>query len=375
MTTESIKTNKFYHIGIEGGATKTTGILVSNAGQIIAKISDKASNPFVVGFENVQNLLIQMIETLIELGSQQSEINPDFAEFDQKSVKSVGLCMSGGDSKEVQEKLTRALAEKFTDIFAPVEQPEPSFTQKFWGIMGSAEPEIKPKTYKNLVLCTDTHGSIATNCEKAGIVLIAGTGSNCLLVDNQGQASKRCGGWGHLFGDEGSGFSISRRAMQLIYHKTDNFICDQTHAPKVQEMNWYKLPNHAGIKLAEAEMYKYFNCQTRDELVSYMYPPKFDKAFFAGFCQILVKLAQEQNDEFSKFVFEEAGCLLARHILSFGDLLISEFGNAAEKTTNVNIVCEGSVWNAYSLLQPGFEKILKTSKKEGWKIKDEVCGV
>ena len=55
----------------------------------------------------------------------------------------------------------------------------------------------------------------------AGIVLIAGTGSVALGIDQRGR-SVRCGGWGYLFGDEGSAFWISREAIARAMHDEDS---------------------------------------------------------------------------------------------------------------------------------------------------------
>src|SRR6478736_905450 len=47
-----------------------------------------------------------------------------------------------------------------------------------------------------------------------GVALIAGTGSSA-FGRAQGGAIKRCGGWGYLLGDEGSGYALGRASLQL----------------------------------------------------------------------------------------------------------------------------------------------------------------
>jgi N-acetylglucosamine kinase-like BadF-type ATPase len=53
-----------------------------------------------------------------------------------------------------------------------------------------------------------------------GIALIAGTGSVALGIDEDGKRA-RAGGWGYLFGDEGSAFWIAREALGAAMREED----------------------------------------------------------------------------------------------------------------------------------------------------------
>ena len=55
---------------------------------------------------------------------------------------------------------------------------------------------------------------------RCGVCLIAGTGSIALGRDQTGRQA-RTGGWGHIVGDEGSGFDIGRRALQAVLRAAD----------------------------------------------------------------------------------------------------------------------------------------------------------
>ncbi|KAI0453796.1 putative glucokinase regulator family protein [Xylaria acuta] len=56
------------------------------------------------------------------------------------------------------------------------------------------------------------------------IVVVAGTGSIAMSyakIDGQFQRTHRVGGWGHLLGDDGSGYSIGREALRAALHSSD----------------------------------------------------------------------------------------------------------------------------------------------------------
>lgn len=66
---------------------------------------------------------------------------------------------------------------------------------------------------------------LASNTElKHAIVLVAGTGSIAMLYKRDGsqfQRIARVGGWGHLLGDEGSGYAIGREGLRKALRETD----------------------------------------------------------------------------------------------------------------------------------------------------------
>lgn len=57
-------------------------------------------------------------------------------------------------------------------------------------------------------------------CGGGGIILIAGTGSIAFARCDDGQRL-RCGGWGYLIGDEGSGVRIGLEGLRAVAHKFD----------------------------------------------------------------------------------------------------------------------------------------------------------
>src|SRR5262245_64337298 len=55
--------------------------------------------------------------------------------------------------------------------------------------------------------------------DSQGIVLISGTGSIAYGVSARAVAA-RAGGWGHVLGDEGSGYWIGRRAREAVMRQS-----------------------------------------------------------------------------------------------------------------------------------------------------------
>ncbi|CAH1783582.1 unnamed protein product [Owenia fusiformis] len=295
--------NGFYFGGIEGGGTHSTMVLLKGDGTKVAQSEGDCTNHWLVGIDTALKRMNEMVEEVKKAAGLQPETK----------LKSLGMSLSGGDTPECQEKISNGMANKY------------------------------PGTSEHYKVCNDAIGAMATATPEGGIVLIAGTGSNCQLV-NPDQSTQGCGGWGHLVGDEGSAYWITQKALKILFDHEDNL--------KLCSMD---------LSCVRRVMCKHFQIKEKAELLDFLYS-KFEKAYFANMCALLAKEAVEHQDPLCLHIFKEAGRVLAHHILAVApkidkSLLAMEGG--------LHVVSVGSVWKSWDLLKEGFLEGLRPQSDNG----------
>lgn len=169
------------YIGIDGGGTKTTCVIGTSSGEILALASGDSSNIQSKPLPEVVKLLTGLMEEVMYRSGS------DFTQ-----LKTVYMSLAGAARLEDKEKITQALGPWKSDY--PVE----------------------------LVIENDAKAALAVGAwDETGIVLIAGTGSIVYAFPSSGEAPTRIGGWGYLLGDEGSGFDIGRNGISAVLKAYD----------------------------------------------------------------------------------------------------------------------------------------------------------
>ncbi len=160
-------------IGIDGGGTKTEGVLVNIKGKVIKHFITTGSNPNSQGLhQGVEAIL----ETIFNLkGDEPLE----------------GICLSiAGAAMESIQKNMIALMRAHIDENTKIR-------------IGS-----------------DALGCMSSGIQNAdGVVVIAGTGSSA-FARKEGKYF-RVGGWGHLIDDAGSGYDIGRLGLRAVLRAWD----------------------------------------------------------------------------------------------------------------------------------------------------------
>ncbi|KAM3504912.1 hypothetical protein MY11210_008164 [Beauveria gryllotalpidicola] len=151
------------------------------------------------------------------------------------NVTSIGLdaCLSSiaGAIQQATDSCPATKGRLFSSI---------TFAAAWVGLAGYDRPAMQPsvnhglskllnlKIGAGLHVTTDIHllpaASASEETVESAVVLVAGTGSVAMSFRKENGAfvrSGRAGGWGHLLGDDGSGYSIGREALRLALRESD----------------------------------------------------------------------------------------------------------------------------------------------------------
>ncbi|KFD48719.1 hypothetical protein M514_10430 [Trichuris suis] len=237
--------------GVDGGASKTTLVLMNSEGKVLAETVGAGTTTFVKPRSEVYRVFLDLLKSAME----QAGLPPD------TKLSSLGLAISG----------------------AEYDPQNDAFVAHF--------QQSNPNIAKQVALMSDSDGALVTAFDNGGIVLIAGTGSSCRSLSPDGNRYG-CGGWGHLIGDDGSAYWIAARAIRKVFTLKERF----------------EVSPGDGDLLAQ-EMRDHFSLKCDEEILDHLYK-NFQKAKIASFCKRL----SEMNDPIVEQLFADAGRALGAHV-------------------------------------------------------------
>lgn len=256
-------------IGIDGGGSFSRLIAADENMRMIGQHEGKSTNIVSIGYDKV----LENIKSL-------------FAELNAVS----GIALA--DCKSI------CIGTAGAGLPRNVRLIEQVFREAGYGGM------LKVMTDGELVLAAETKG-------EPGLTVISGTGSIAYAADKQGNTF-RCGGWGHMIDDDGSGYGIGISAIKHALMDVDG----------------------RGEKTMLTDMIiQHFNLDRIDSVLTYVYGTDFTKARIAELA-LLVKQACESDDTVAAQIQTRASAALV-------DLAAALIKKA--ELSNHKIILSGSV--------------------------------
>jgi glucosamine kinase len=162
-------------LGIDAGGTKTVCLLADDRGMIVSEGRGPGANLHVAGELGVEKVLHELMEQAIG----------------DRGITPAAICLGiAGVDRDAEEQTVRAIMRRIGQR-------------------------------SRVVVVNDALIALVAGAKDApGIVIIAGTGSIAYGRSQNGDAA-RAGGWGHMLGDEGSGYWIGREALGAVMRAAD----------------------------------------------------------------------------------------------------------------------------------------------------------
>jgi N-acetylglucosamine kinase-like BadF-type ATPase len=232
-----------YALGVDGGGTKTVALLGDLSGNVLARGSSGPSNYHAVGFDAACLALENAIQK---------------ARYEHPGeISALCLGLAGVGRKEDVE------------LFAN------------WAVHKFPKTKVKIASDGEVLLMAGAPSGPA-------LALVCGTGSIVYGRTMTGELL-RVGGWGYLFGDEGSGFAIGEAALRAVMHAYDGRGAQTLLSKLVLE--------HQGL-------------HSPPELVNNVYRAQSPHAIIASLAE-MVEQASELQDRIAIVILEKAAQELA----------------------------------------------------------------
>src|SRR5579871_1150633 len=162
-------------LGIDAGGTKTVCLLADGEGTILSEGRGPGANLHTAGELGLEKVLHEVMETAIG----------------ERTIAPAAICIGmAGVDREDEARTVR-------------------------GIMRRLGQRTRVLVVNDALIAL-----VAGAGDAPGIVIIAGTGSIVYGRNGAGEAA-RAGGWGHMIGDEGSGYWIGREALAAVMRAGD----------------------------------------------------------------------------------------------------------------------------------------------------------
>lgn len=233
-------------IGIDGGGTKTEAAAVDGDFRLLASCRGGSTNPYAVTFEDAVSELESLLDRILSM-----------PELEYYTCKGICLGMSGISTIKEKESVS-------------------SFIQEYQLRRGLSFP---------IAMKSEAEISLMAALEREdGILIISGTGSIAFGRTPDGQLF-RAGGWGHLLGDEGSGYQIGLQALKAVMKSYDGV-----------------LPGTllTGLIIESLQM------SSVSDLKGYIYQPSIGKPEIAGFARQCIEAADAGDEAACSILSEEA---------------------------------------------------------------------
>ncbi|MFH0988947.1 MAG: BadF/BadG/BcrA/BcrD ATPase family protein [bacterium] len=283
-----------YVIGMDGGGTKTIAALSDEHGTVLAAETLGPSNFQIIGVEKAAQVLVNLILRCAK--QERCEI---------KDIRSVVAGLTGAGRDVDEERMRKGFLKELRKS----------------GI-----------SLKNVAIESDARialeGAFKGN---PGIILIAGTGSIAFGKDGKGTIH-RTGGWGRILGDEGSGYTLGREALNAVTKHLDG---------------------RGASTILTGMVSRKFKLSDQVSIIHAVYRDFFDIASIAP----LVIKAAEQHDVIAARILNNAVSDLTEHVRA----LLTTVQGKAGSASPVSLAFIGSVASTDNLLSTILFNCITTS--------------